>query len=50
MLDSERTFKIKVRSHWTVFGILFTQELFAFKEFAWKRDFPISSKFKTSQS
>ena len=23
MLDSERTFKIKVRSHWTVFGILF---------------------------
>ena len=33
MLDSKRTFKIKVTSRWTVFRILLMSQLFAFKEF-----------------
>ena len=34
MLDSERTFKVKVRLHWTVFEILFiSEQLCAFEGF-----------------
>ena len=32
MLDSDRTFKIKVRSRWIVFRIFLTSQLIAFKE------------------
>ena len=44
MLDSERTFKKKVWSRWTVFKIWLRQQLFAFKEFCWKRDCPNITK------
>ena len=46
MLDSERIFKIKVRSHWTVFKILLT---FPCNNFVWKRDCPISSKLESDK-
>ena len=32
MLDSERTFKIKVRSHWTVFEIFLTSAVIIYIE------------------
>ena len=46
MLDSERTFKIKVRLWWTVFKILFTSGLCAIKEFCMERR--LSNIFKTT--
>ena len=51
MLDSERTFKIKVRSRWTVFEISLTSTVICIlKSFACKRDSPTSSKLQTLQS
>ena len=48
MLDSERTFVIKVRSRWTVFKILLTSTVILYlKKFAWKRDGLISFKLQT---
>ena len=48
MLDSERTFKIKVRLRWTVFEIVYVNNYVHLKSFAWKRDCLISSKLQTS--
>ena len=45
MLNSERTFEIKVRSRWAVFEILLSQQLFEFKKFSMEKRFP--SIFKT---
>ena len=47
MLDSERTFKIKVRLRWTVFEILFTSAIMlcAFQEFCMETR--LSNIFKT---
>ena len=45
MLNSERTFEIKVRSCWAVFEILLSQQLFEFKKFSMEKRFP--SIFKT---
>ena len=36
MLDSEKTFEIKVRLRWTVFEICLRLQLCAFKEFCMK--------------
>ena len=49
MLDSERTFKVKVRLRWTVFEIFLRQQLCAFKEFCMETRYPISSKVQTSR-
>ena len=46
MLDSERTFKIKARLPGTVFEILFTSELCAFKEFCMETT--LSNIFQTT--
>ena len=40
MLDSQSTFKIKTRLCWTVFEILLTSAIFAFKEFFMERRLP----------
>ena len=50
MLDSERTFKTKVRLRWKLSKFFLLQQLFTFKDFAWKRDCPISSKLQTSRT
>ena len=46
MLDSERTFKIKVRLCLTVFKILLRQQLFAFKDFC--MEMRLSNIFKST--
>ena len=46
MLDSERTFKIKVRLRWTVFEIVYVSNYVHLKNFAWKRDRPVSPKLQ----
>ena len=48
MLDFAKTFKIKVRSCWTVFKILLESELFAFKEFNIERR--LSNIFKETST
>ena len=45
MLDSKRTILIKIRTHWTVFQILFTSTNYLqLNSFAWKRDCSVSVK------
>ena len=46
MQDSERTFRIKVRTRGTVFA--YVSSYLHLKSFAWKRDGPMSSKLQTS--
>ena len=46
MLDSDRTFKIKARSAWTVFEKVFFQQLFALKEFRMEKR--LSNIFETT--
>ena len=48
MLDSERTFKIKVRLRGTVF--VNVSNYLYLKSFAWKRDCSIYSKLQTSRN
>ena len=48
MLDSEKAFKIKVRSHRTVPKFCLRQHLFAWKTFAWNRDCLVSLKLQMS--
>ena len=48
MLDSEKAFKIKVMSHWTVSKFCLRQQLFAWKTFARKQDCQISLKLQMS--
>ena len=51
MLHPEKTVKIKVMSHWTVFEMLSMSAInLHLKSFAWKRDCPISSKLQPPQS
>ena len=45
MLNSERTFEIKVRSRWAVYEILLSQQLFEFKKFSMEKRLP--NIFKT---
>ena len=52
MLDSEKTFKIKVRSRWAVFKISIKSAVICIRSavmqsFAWKQDRPISSKLQS---
>ena len=46
MLDSKRTFKIKLRSRWAAFEISLTSAVFAFKEFC--KEKRLSNIFKTT--
>ena len=48
MLDSERTYKIKVRLGWTVLEICLRQHLCAFKEFCMETR--LSNIFKTTNA
>ena len=48
MLDSERTFKIKVKSN-IFLNFAYVRKYLHLKSFTWKRDCPISSKLQTSQ-
>ena len=47
MLDSERTFKTKVRLRWTVIrNFAYVSNYLHLKSFAWKQECPISSKLQ----
>ena len=52
MLDSERTFQIKIRSRTldTFQNFAYAKSYLHLKSFAWKKDYPISSKLQMSWS
>ena len=50
MLDSQRTFKIRVTSRWKVRKFAYASSYLHLKSFAWKKDCPIYSSLQTSES